>query len=250
MKKIMIIMVILLSALLVNQRVFAEPAPMVSRHIFVPDQLSEHKSDDKNIGVVTASDLQKDLLFSGIVISPKGKQVILSKAAQHGQIAQKNLFSEGQSIDGMLIKEIGHNYLILSSGDHLLRLALYKGKKNRPVPIPVATQAATPVLTTSTAAANAASNPGQTSGVQSENKTSANNSSASSNSKSSQEKPATPADVTGNGAFGGGGDSPQPQAVQPTNAGSSSNPFLDALKKAAEQGSTSANGTVNPLLGK
>ncbi|MBI5591138.1 MAG: hypothetical protein HY881_11715 [Deltaproteobacteria bacterium] len=224
----------------------AEPSSMVQRHIFAPDQSVEDKANAAAAKPVDSAGLEKDLIFTGVLLTSNGKQVILSESGKHEKGVPKHVMKEGDSIRGMTLKEIGSNYLLLSSNENLLRIKLYKGIKSRPAPPPDKTMAeAGPAANTTTLPGNLPQNapPGSKMDMKSKNVPGGN------------ALPAIPFDNTGNGAFGGGGGESSGAQANPTApAGTSaapttSNPFLDVIKRSAE--STPAGGTpVNPFTGK
>ena len=237
--------IMMLSVLLLNvagyQSASAEPSPMVQQHIFAPDQGLEQKAPP--IAPVDAAGLEKDLIFTGVLITPKGKQAILAETGKNekGAQKQKHIMKEGDSIKGMSIKEIGSNYLLLSSNENLVRIKLYAGIKSRPIAPP----------DTALADAGSAANPTKppAAGNQPQNASPASPGSKtdmkSKNAPAGNTPPVMPIDNTGNGAFGGGGENPgQQQASQPT----TSNPFLDVIRRSSENAQPGGAG-ANPFAG-
>ena len=55
---------------------FAETPPMVERHIFTPENAAEQKPDTVP-GPVDGSDLLKDIQFTGVMNTGKGKLAII-----------------------------------------------------------------------------------------------------------------------------------------------------------------------------
>jgi len=216
----------------------AEPSPMVQQHIFAPDQGLEQKAPP--IAPVDAAGLEKDLIFTGVLLTPKGKQAILAETGKNekGAQKQKHIMKEGDSIKGMTIKEIGSNYLLFSSNENLVRIKLYAGIKSRPIAPP----------DTALADAGSAANPTKppAAGNQPQNAVPA----PPGSKMDMKPKIATggnlpPIDNTGNGAFGGGGENPgQQQASQPT----TSNPFLDVIRRSSENAQPGGAG-ANPFAG-
>jgi len=253
---VMTLGVLLLIAGAGYQSVSAEPPPMVQRHIFAPDQVLEQKADVAP--PIDAAGLEKDLVFTGVLLTSNGKRVILSESGKNAKDTQKqkHIMKEGESIKGMTIKEIGSNYLILSSNETLVRLKLYSGIKNRPAPPPE------PAL----AAAGSAANPAGAANLPAPGNQPQKGVPAPSGSKmdmKSKNMPGgnaapggnaptpIPFDNTGNGAFGGGGDNPVLQAPQTSSAPqSTSNPFLDVIKRSAENAPSDGSGVANPFTGK
>lgn len=115
----------------------AEIPPMVIRHIFAPDSGSDHTdSTPDSKTTIGPSDLEKEILFTGVVISQKEKKVILSENAKSDKLKRIQVLKVGDQIKGMMIKEIGGNYVQLASKEETVRLKLYAGMKVRPAPAP------------------------------------------------------------------------------------------------------------------
>jgi hypothetical protein len=108
---------------------FAEgsSSPMVERHIFspAPEVKGLHKSP-------LSLKLEKDLLFTGVILSSKGNWAIIRESEKAGDTATSGLRKEGDEIAGMVIMEIGKNYLILKEQGKEVRLNLYHEGKPRP----------------------------------------------------------------------------------------------------------------------
>lgn len=242
--------IMMLSVLLLNvagyQWVSAEPSPMVQRHIFAPDQGLEQKADVPPPIPVDPAALAKDLIFTGVLMTPKGKQAILAETGKNekGAQKQKHIVQEGESVKGMAIKEIGSNYLLLSSNENLVRIKLYAGIKSRPIAPPVA------ALAEAGSAANLAgggkpSAPGNQPQNASPSPFGSKTDMKSKNASGGNTPPGIPVDNTGNGAFGGGGENPgQQQANPPT----TSNPFLDVIRRSAENAQP-GGAVANPFTG-
>jgi hypothetical protein len=240
--------IMMLSVLLLNvagyQSASAEPSPMVQQHIFAPDQGLEQKAPP--IAPVDVAGLEKDLIFTGVLLTPKGKQAILAETVKNekGMQKQKHIMKEGDSIKGMSIKEIGSNYLLLSSNENLVRIKLYAGIKSRPIAPP----------DTAPADAGSAANPTGAVKLPPAGNQPQNAVPAPPGSKMDMKPkiatggslpPIVPIDNTGNGAFGGGGENPgQQQASQQT----TSNPFLDVIRRSSENAQPGGAG-ANPFAG-
>ena len=247
MKNFLVVLGVLLIVGASHQSVSAEPSPMVQRHIFAPDQGLEQKADVPVPIPVDPAVLAKDLIFTGVLVTSKGKQAILAETGKNekGAQKQKHIMKEGESVKGMAIKEIGSNYLLLSSNENLVRIKLYAGIKSRPIAPPVtaladAGSAANPTGAVKPPAPgnqpqNAAPSPF---GTKKDMK--------SKNASGENAPPVIPFDNTGNGAFGGGGENPgQQQANPPT----TSNPFLDVIKRSTENAQPGGAGVPNPFTG-
>ena len=107
---------------------------MIDRHIFTPDNTIEDAVPPVVAPVVSAA-LEKELSFTGVLITPEGKQAIITENTKNEPKKQKHVLKEGDQIKGMTIKEIGPNYVLLAAKESNTRLNLYKGVKLRPVPI-------------------------------------------------------------------------------------------------------------------
>jgi hypothetical protein len=115
---------------------FAEPPPpMVERHIFTPENTTDQKTDAVP-GPVDGSDLLKDIHFTGVMNTSKGKQAIIVESAKNDKSKKKHVVKEGDLIKGMTLKEIGPNYVLIETKENTIKLNLYKGTKTRPVAPP------------------------------------------------------------------------------------------------------------------
>lgn len=225
------------------QSVSAEPSPMVQQHIFAPDQGLEQKPAP--VAPIDAAGLEKDMIFTGVLLTPNGKQAILAETGKNekGAQKQKHIMKEGDSIKGMAIKEIGPNYLLLSSNENLIRIKLYAGIKSRPIAPP----------DTAMADAAAANPTGAVklppAGNQPQNTVPAPPGSKmdmkSRNASGGNAPPIAPVDKTSNAIFGGGGENPGQQEANPP---ASPNPFLDVIKRSAEN-ARSGGAVANPFTG-
>ncbi len=114
----------------------AEPA-MVQRHLFSPE---EEKPAENALGPRSeaAAKLEKELLFTGVIHSPRGNWAIIRPRNKTKREDAPWRLSEGDEIKGYHVKEIGPNYIVLVSKDKPVRLDLYRGSKNRPAPPPPA----------------------------------------------------------------------------------------------------------------
>jgi hypothetical protein len=110
---------------------FAETPPMVDRHIFTPENTTEQKPDT-GPGPVDGSDLFKDIHFTGVMTTSKGKQAIIVESSKKDKDKKKHVVKEGDSIKGMTLKEIGTNYVLIVTKENTVKLNLYKGTKPRP----------------------------------------------------------------------------------------------------------------------
>jgi hypothetical protein len=134
-----------------------ETPTMVRRHIFSPE---DEKPADKALGPRSeaAAKLEKELLFTGVIHSPKGKWAIIRPKNKIKREDATWRLREGDEIKGYHIEEIGSNYIILVSKDKPVRLDLYRGTKSRPAPPPNPTVSTIPTPAS-------ANNSGQTGSV-------------------------------------------------------------------------------------
>ncbi len=102
-------------------------SPMVKRHMFSPepDLKRSHKSP-------LAMKLEKEVVFSGVIISSQGKWAMIREKKRKADSEVRGLLKEGDEINGMVIKEIGNNFLILAGEGKEVRLNLYHEGKSRP----------------------------------------------------------------------------------------------------------------------
>jgi hypothetical protein len=111
---------------------FAETPPMVDRHIFTPENTTEQKLDTVP-GPVDGSDLLKEIQFTGVMNTSKGKQAIIVESANKDKKKKERIVKEGDLIKGMILKEIGPNYVLIVTKENTVKLNLYKGSKPRPI---------------------------------------------------------------------------------------------------------------------
>ena len=102
-------------------------SPMVERHLFAPepDTQGTYKSP-------LAVRLEKELMFTGIIISPQGKWAMIREKGGKADREGSGLHKEGDEIKGLLIQQIGNNFLILAGDGKEVRLNLYHEGKSRP----------------------------------------------------------------------------------------------------------------------
>lgn len=205
--------------------VAASPA-MVERHIFTPepDLKSSARGSDKSPLAVA---LEKQLSFTGVIISPQGKWVMIREKRQKEGTGR---LKEGDEIKGMVIKEISSNYIAFSGQGKEVRLNLYQGNKMRPSPSP---EPKTPAASKEKNRPDSATTP--------------------SKQKSGANKTATPKS-TRKTAKPKAGLTPKTSSkknVEQGNAAPGSNPFAAALRRAAEErkkSGSSAQPATNPFL--
>lgn len=110
---------------------------MVEKHIFTPENVVSSTNEEAGPAapVTAGASLEKELSFTGVLITPRGKQAIISENIKNEPKKQKHVLKEGDQIKGMTIREIGPNYVLLAARESSMRLNLYKGAKPRPAPV-------------------------------------------------------------------------------------------------------------------
>jgi hypothetical protein len=135
-RHIMIPILLFLGLSLSANLVLADMSPMAEKHIFTPDNIGEPKEEGPPAPVITASALEKEIRFTGVLISAKGKSVILTENAKKDKNGLKHVLMQGDQIKGMTIQEIGSNFVLLAGKDNTrVKMNLYKGAKTRPAPV-------------------------------------------------------------------------------------------------------------------
>lgn len=192
---------------------------MVDRHIFSPEKDMGKPEGKASAESPKAKELKKTLNFTGVVIAPTVKYAMIKDRRAKRDEQVPSLRREGDEIQDMTIKEIGSNYLVLSDKNGDVKLSLYQGDKSRPAPPPEPKP-------------------------EPEEKKPAEK-------KPGDAKAAKPAGAKGTGNKGAAKKAPT--VIKPATgktapkAGSGSNPFLDAMKRAKESGE-SATPSANPFL--
>lgn len=221
----------MLSLISLTVSVQAEVTPMVQRHIFTPENADEQKDEMPPQKKVNSEVLEKELIFTGVIITPKGKAVIITEKGKgmrgKGEKSdQKQILKVGDEIKGMTIQEIGSNFVNLVNKENtLITLNLYKGGKVRPAQIPVETKP------------NDSSKAGQPKAGKTDDSGVPHPSPG--NQTVSLETPSP---------FGSGGEkgtTENPQ--QPQHGEAPTNPFADIMNRAMRNASPPPSG-VNPLL--
>jgi hypothetical protein len=209
-----------MSNLAISSLAFAT-SPMIEKHIFLPEKVSKKKKvpfDEAKI--------KKDIIFTGVVISSKGRYAFIK---QRSNKDSKKIYEQGEELAGGVLSEVASNYIVLSNEGNDLKLKLYSGTKKRPAP--VKEKKAPPEKVVNTAKktpAKTAASPGQPA---------ANN--AASTNQTSQGLFGLPAVQNQGGAAdqtATGATNPFKEALQKAmqNKGSKppSNPFTEAIKRA------------------
>jgi hypothetical protein len=200
-------------------------SPMIEKHIFLPEKVS----DKKKVPFDEAK-IKKDIIFTGVVISSKGRYAFIK---QRSNKDSKKIYEQGEELAGGVLSEVASNYIVLSNEGNDLKLKLYSGTKKRPAPVKekkappekvVQTTKKTPAKT----AANTAVNTGQSA---------ANN--AASTNQTSQGLFGLPAVQNQGGTAGQtatGATNPFKEALEKAMQNKSkkpaSNPFTEAIKRA------------------
>jgi hypothetical protein len=211
-------------------------SPMVERHIFMPDGEEEKSAETVKEKSPEVERLERELLFTGVIIGPDEKRAMITeKASRRGKSAEPEKktppLREGDEIGGMTIKEIGKNYLVLTGQGKDVRLNLYQQNKERPAPPPEPKTAEAQPVPPQPAGAEPAQPGTEQQGEGAE-----------------QTKPGAP----GQAAPQAPATTPSqvaPGQSSPADAGqASSNPFAEALKRAAQSRSENRKTAVNPFL--
>jgi hypothetical protein len=211
---------LIMSDLTISGLAFAA-SPMIEKHIFLPEKVSEKKKvpfDEAKI--------KKDIIFTGVVISSKGKYAFIK---QRSKKDSKKIYEQGDELAGGVLSKVASNYIVLSNEGNDLKLKLYSGTKKRPAPVKVQKPPPAKVVKT------AKKTPAKT--VASTGKPAANNAAAA--KQTSQGLFGLPAVQNQGGTAGQtatGATNPFKEALQKAmqNKGSKppSNPFAEAIKRA------------------
>jgi hypothetical protein len=134
------------------QHAFATPPPMVEKHIFTPSAESEKETTIEAAKAINPKELQRQIIFSGVITGPKGKKAMLRDSGKPADVpkaeagktdaVKQKLYAVGEQIKGMTIKDIGSNYVILAGQEGETKLNLFRGEKARPA-APVIAQEST-----------------------------------------------------------------------------------------------------------
>ena len=206
--------------------VWADMSPMAEKHIFTPDNAGDQKEEVLPKSGVVSPVLEKEILFTGVLITPKGKSAILAENVKSDKAGIKHMLKQGDQIKGMTIQEIGSNFVLLSGKENTtVKMNLYKGAKTRPAPVlaevkPEAAAAANTLL-----APPVAPKTGKSPDVQ------------------PQSMPAAEKELPS--PFGGAGNSSKGKAPQEQSAEPPPNPFAEVLNKASNRNPTST--PTNPF---
>ncbi len=200
----------------------AASSPMVEHRLFTPGDEVLNASGAAAAQAVNNQKVEKELSLTGIVITPQEKKAIIRDNIKSPEGSKNRFYHEGDQIKDMKIKEIQHTYVILASQDSTLKLSLYRGDKARPVAVPIPQE--TP--------AQKSPQPG----TAAQNQTTPQ----PANAQPTAQSPPLPAPAPNAGK----GNQPAPSSPSPGPASEAqpTNPFTEALQKAAA--ARSAQGTA------
>ncbi len=204
---------------------FAAAPAMVEKHIFLPEKPTEEKK------VVSNDKLEKSILFTGVVVSDKGRFALIKERApkKPGEY-RKQIYQEGETVAGAVISSISANHLVLTNAGNEVKIKLYRADKQRPKPVAVQPS----VQVTSEAPAAGAAQNGAAKDEQGK---------AQTDTKVSQ----SPSQQLDNKIR-------QSEAAKGNVLDKKSNPFAEALKKAIQNKQAGSSGggstgtTPNPFL--
>jgi len=206
--------------MIIPDLVFAKSS-MVEKHIFLPEKVS----DKKKVPFLEEK-IKKDIIFTGVVISSKGRYAFIK---QRSKKDSKKIYEQGDELAGGVLSEIASNYIVLSNDGKDLKLKLYSGNKKRPAPIKV--KQPPPVKAAKTAGKTVAKPAAKTGQPAASN--------AASSKKTSQGLFGLPAGQNQVGATGQtGAETTNPfqealkKAMQNKGSKPASNPFAEAIKRA------------------
>jgi hypothetical protein len=149
-KRFVLFMVITFGPLLAwaLRTVHAEPSAMVEHHIFMPEEQAAARPEAANEKTPEVKKLERELLFTGIIIGPDGRRAMIREKPRHRgkEVENDSLLREGDEIHGMTLKHIGRNYLLLTGQGGDVRLNLFQEGKKRPPPPPEPKTAMPPVI--------------------------------------------------------------------------------------------------------
>jgi hypothetical protein len=206
--------VCLLSLLTQSVPALGENAPpMVEKHIFSPETVRKIPLEDKKSPVV--KQIERQIVFTGVIISPDGRRAMMREKVVRGGKRHSEFYKEGDEINGMTIKQIGSNFIILTDQGKNVKLNLYQGAKVRPAPPAMPAVEKTPET--------AAGRQSESSPAVKEEKPGKR--------PTTQVNPPKPAGQPPRS----GSIAPNPSRALRKNAPNPSNPFLEALRRAAEK---------------
>lgn len=202
-------------------------SPMIEKHIFLPKK-AEKKQDN-----VSDEKLKKSLVFTGVVISDKGKYALVKTKARKKGVENKKIYQEGDEISGAVVSQIASNYIVLLNDDNEVKIKLFSAGKKRPAAPKVVQQDAIQ----------------QAEQAEKAEKTSSGGSAAKPKPVKKQAAPQKTAQADDSKAAA---PAQQPSAESADKAGKkASNPFAEALKKATQKAKRSAGqapAATNPFL--
>lgn len=199
-------------------------SPMIEKHIFLP------KKAEKKQGNVSDEKLKKSLVFTGVVISDKGKYAFVKTKARKKGVENKKIYLEGDEISGAVVSQIASNYIVLLNDGNEVKIKLFSAGKKRPAAPKVVQQDAIQQ-------------------AEQAEKTSSGGSAAKPKPVKKQAAPQKTAQADDSKAAA---PAQQPSAESADKAGKkASNPFAEALKKATQKAKRSAGqapAATNPFL--
>ena len=199
---------LLMGMLLLAYPALAAEVPMVEKHIFSPGP--DAKQDRTGEKATEAKKLDRMIDFTGVIISPTGRWAIIERKGRRGAEKTRTRYREGDSIDEDLVLDtIGSNFIIVSAQGKKVKMKLYRSNRKRPAPI------APRRASVKGAGASALSSKKQ--------------------SKTLKRAPTTGGLKPVKRLKAGRGAQGPARRVKPRPPNRSKNPFLDALRKAAER---------------
>ena len=108
--------------------------PMVQKHIFTPGPEAEENKPAPSAAEqkkpTIDPKLKTEILFTGVIIGPKGKIALCREAKDKNTKLQKR---EGDTILGLTVKRIEPNYMLLADADGKeMRFNVYQSDRKRP----------------------------------------------------------------------------------------------------------------------
>lgn len=132
MKKLAYALVLLLAPAMAISDAFA--SEMVERHLFTPDSGGETAPAKGAARSPRTEKMRKTLSFTGVIISSSVKYAMIREKSRKKGKEGRRLYREGDEVQGMTLKEIGSNYVVLAGKGGDVQLKLYEGTKARPAP--------------------------------------------------------------------------------------------------------------------
>ncbi|MBF0099615.1 MAG: hypothetical protein HQK77_01775 [Desulfobacterales bacterium] len=105
---------------------------MVEKNIFSPEK-PETIQKNKPMESEELNKISKEITFTGVIISGDYKRAIIGEKKKN---ERPMAYKEGDEVNGLMIKEIHNNNVLLTLQEKEIRLYLYQGEKPRPAPPP------------------------------------------------------------------------------------------------------------------